>query len=105
MFRSGLDDTHTHTAPKHTQTLKRTSCNTHADNTAYPHTLTHTLLYLYRHRNEITQLEAGVHAIQTTPKFGIGQRCILVQARGGNVLWDCVSLVNDETIAAVEALG
>lgn len=59
-----------------------------------------------RHRNEVAELEPGVHTITTTPKIGIGQRCILVpDGSGGNVLWDCVSFVDEETVAAVEALG
>jgi hypothetical protein len=39
------------------------------------------------------------------PKVGIGQRALLVQTPEGNVLWDCVSLIDETTIAAIEALG
>ena len=55
--------------------------------------------------NVIRPLEPSLLEIATEPKFGIGQRALLVQAAGGNVLWDCVSLVDDATIAALEALG
>lgn len=57
------------------------------------------------HHNSLTPLEPGLTAISTDPKFGIGQRALLVQAPGGNVLWDCVSLVDEATVAAVRALG
>src|SRR5438094_540486 len=57
------------------------------------------------HRNELREEEPGLTGIGTTPEFGIGQRALLVQAPGGNVLWDCVSLLDDETGAAVEGLG
>jgi hypothetical protein len=57
------------------------------------------------HQNTITALEPGLNSIHTDPKFGIGQRALLVQTPAGNVLWDCVSLVDDATVEAVEALG
>ena len=43
--------------------------------------------------------------ILTEPRFGIGQRALLVETPDGNVLWDCVSLIDDETVAAIEARG
>ena len=58
-----------------------------------------------KHHNMVQSLEPGLTEIITKPKFGIGQRALLVQAPEGNVLWDCVSLIDDSTIAAVEALG
>ena len=43
--------------------------------------------------------------IGTKPDFAIGQRALLVQSGGGNLLWDCVSLINDEIVTHVRALG
>jgi len=57
------------------------------------------------HTNEIRPLEPGLTGIGTTPPFAIGQRALLVQTPGGNVLWDCISLLDDATIEAVRALG
>lgn len=57
------------------------------------------------HHNRVNSLETGLTGISTGPKFAIGQRALLVQAPGGNVLWDCVSLIDDATIEAIEALG
>lgn len=86
------------------------------------------------HKNEITQVEANVYSILTTPKVGIGQRCLLllqdleagggaggeagegaggeggrrgraVGDRGGNILWDCSAFLDEATIEAVNALG
>ena len=57
------------------------------------------------HHNVITPLEPGLTEIVTEPKFGIGQRALLVQTSQGNVLWDCVSLIDDATVEAIEALG
>lgn len=43
--------------------------------------------------------------IYTTPKFAIGQRCVLVRTPAGNILWDCVTLLDDATVAEVNRLG
>jgi glyoxylase-like metal-dependent hydrolase (beta-lactamase superfamily II) len=50
-------------------------------------------------------LETGLTGIGTEPKFAIGQRALLVQASNGNVLWDCVSLIDDASVKALEAIG
>jgi hypothetical protein len=57
------------------------------------------------HHNVVRSLEPGLTEIFTEPKFAIGQRALLVETPEGNVLWDCVSLIDQATIAAVEALG
>ncbi len=57
------------------------------------------------HRNVLSTMEPGLSAIETEPKFAIGQRALLVQASKGNVLWDCVSLIDNETVEAIQALG
>jgi hypothetical protein len=43
--------------------------------------------------------------IGTEPRFAIGQRALLVQTPSGNVLWDCISLIDEATIQIVKALG
>jgi hypothetical protein len=57
------------------------------------------------HRNSIRQLEAGLLGIGTEPAFAIGQRALLVKTAAGNVLWDCVALLDDATIEVIGALG
>jgi DNA-directed RNA polymerase subunit RPC12/RpoP len=57
------------------------------------------------HRNAFQQLEPGLIGIATTPEFAIGQRALLVRTPAGNVLWDCISLIDDATVAIVKALG
>ncbi|KAK4129401.1 hypothetical protein N657DRAFT_640019 [Parathielavia appendiculata] len=44
-------------------------------------------------------------SIVTVPKFAIGQRAILIQTPRGNVLWDCVTFLDDETVRRVRAMG
>src|SRR5437867_5424059 len=57
------------------------------------------------HRNSIKEEEPGLIGVGTEPSFAIGQRALLVQAPGGNVLWDCITLVDDQTVERVRALG
>jgi glyoxylase-like metal-dependent hydrolase (beta-lactamase superfamily II) len=57
------------------------------------------------HHNRVKSLETGLTGIGSEPKFAIGQRALLVQTSKGNVLWDCVSLIDAATIQAVEDLG
>jgi glyoxylase-like metal-dependent hydrolase (beta-lactamase superfamily II) len=57
------------------------------------------------HHNVIETQEPGLTSIVTEPGFAIGQRALLVQTPAGNVLWDCISLIDDATIQAVQALG
>ncbi|HWE00143.1 MAG TPA: hypothetical protein VG345_13925 [Bryobacteraceae bacterium] len=57
------------------------------------------------HQNDIAEIAPGVLSIHTQPKFAIGQRALVVRTPGFNVLWDCVSLIDDRTIAAVRDFG
>jgi hypothetical protein len=58
-----------------------------------------------KHKNTIKQEEEHLFSINTVPKFSIGQRAFLIQTPGGNVLWDCVSLIDDATITRIKELG
>ncbi len=55
--------------------------------------------------NRIEEVETGLWGIGTEPRFAIGQRALLVQTPAGNVLWDCISLIDDASAARVESLG
>jgi len=57
------------------------------------------------HRNTIEQIDPGVCSIHTSPKFAIGQRSLLVRSEAGNILWDCISLIDDATVRAIQELG
>ena len=51
--------------------------------------------------NEIRALEPNLTGIGITPSFSIGQRALLLQTPSGNVLYDCISLLDDNAIAAI----
>jgi hypothetical protein len=57
------------------------------------------------HSNKFRRLASGLTTIETTPVFGIGQRAILARTPGGNVLWDCIALIDDATIDFINGAG
>ena len=57
------------------------------------------------HRSLLRAVEPGLTGLSTVPEFAIGQRALLVETPEGNVLWDCVSLVDDEAVRAVRQRG
>ena len=57
------------------------------------------------YRTVLRQEPYGLWGIGTEPKFAIGQRALLVPGEGGNLLWDCVTYLDDDTVAAVTELG
>ncbi len=62
-------------------------------------------LYKNGSRNTVKEHEEGLWGIGTNLPFAIGQRALLLQTEQGNILWDCISLLDDETTAEVERLG
>ena len=57
------------------------------------------------HLNAFRQHEPGLIGIGTQPKFAIGQRALLVCTPHGNILWDCISLIDDATVTLIKGLG
>ena len=57
------------------------------------------------HSNLFRRLAPGLMTIETTPGFSIRQRAILAQTPAGNVLWDCLALIDDATIDVLNGLG
>lgn len=57
------------------------------------------------HRNCWQLLEPGLYGISTEPKLAIGQRALLIKTPEGNVLWDCLSLLDAATAEIVKLLG
>lgn len=55
--------------------------------------------------NNISKEENDLYKIKTEPKFGIGQTSYLIQDNGFNLLWDCISLIDDKTVSRIDELG
>ena len=58
-----------------------------------------------RHAIGWREVTADMLGLGMFPDFAIAQRALLVRTPAGNVLWDCVALLDPATIAIVKALG
>lgn len=57
------------------------------------------------HTVVLREEEPELTGVGLEPSFGIGQRALLVRTRHGNVLWDCVPLLDDAARDRIRALG
>ena len=56
------------------------------------------------HHNVI-RAEGELTGIGTSPRFAIGQRALLVPHGERNVLWDCITLLDDATVSEISERG
>lgn len=57
------------------------------------------------YKNSITLDEEGLYSINSNPNFGIGQTAYLIQDKNFNLLWDCITYIDQDTITLIEDLG
>jgi Metallo-beta-lactamase superfamily len=57
-----------------------------------------------KHRAQIRD-DHGLLGIGTEPSFAIGQRALLIRSPGGNILWDCITVVDEAAVDALRTLG
>ena len=57
-----------------------------------------------KHHNEVRD-DLGLVGIGTEPAFAIGQRALLLRSPQGNLMWDCITVIDDATVDAVRSLG
>jgi hypothetical protein len=57
------------------------------------------------HVNGFREHEPSLIGIGTHPTFAIGQRALLVRTPHGNVLWDCISMLDTATVTLIKSLG
>jgi hypothetical protein len=57
------------------------------------------------HFNAYRQYEPAIIGIGTQPTFAIGQRALIVCAPDGNVMWDCISMLDAATVTLIKGLG
>jgi hypothetical protein len=55
--------------------------------------------------NAYRQHEPGIIGIGTQPSFAIGQRALLIRTPNGNVLWDCIAMLDTATVTLIDGLG
>lgn len=57
------------------------------------------------YKNVISLEEKELFSIATSPSFGIGQTAYLIQGDHFNLLWDCISYIDQPTIEEITRLG
>jgi glyoxylase-like metal-dependent hydrolase (beta-lactamase superfamily II) len=56
-------------------------------------------------RNSIKFKEPGLIGLGIDPQFAISQRALFLRTPKGNVLWDCLPLLDEAVVEMVRALG
>jgi hypothetical protein len=57
------------------------------------------------HQIIIGKLHDNLYELKMNPSFAIGQRALLVLAPEGNILWDCIALLDQPTIEFIHSQG
>lgn len=57
------------------------------------------------HQATVRLEELGLYGIGMEPSFAIGQRALLVTGPQGNVLWDCIPLIDDALVNMIRGIG
>ena len=57
------------------------------------------------HRNQLEDVAPGLTGIATEPRFAIGQQAHLIATPAGNLLWNCISLIDDDTMGEIGRRG
>jgi glyoxylase-like metal-dependent hydrolase (beta-lactamase superfamily II) len=57
------------------------------------------------HTVKISPLTPELYALQVTPAFAIDQRALLLLSPDGNILWDCIPLINEPVIEFIRSKG
>lgn len=60
---------------------------------------------LQHHSVRIIPLTEKVYELTLVPGFAIGQRALLILSDEGNILWDCIPLLNEPTRAFIQSKG
>lgn len=60
---------------------------------------------LRKHSVKLNRLQDRLYEIEINPVFAIGQRGLLVLSEKGNILWDCIPLLDELIIEFIKAKG
>ena len=58
-----------------------------------------------RHSVLVKKINDQLYDLRLVPSFAIGQRAFLIIAPGGNILWDCIPLLNAPVEAFIKSKG
>jgi hypothetical protein len=62
-------------------------------------------MIIANYKNIINLEEKGLYSLKTIPEFGIGQTAYIVQSGDFNLLWDCITYIDEKTIKKINELG
>jgi hypothetical protein len=57
------------------------------------------------HRVKVSRVNERLYTLRMEPAFALGQRAFFVLSPGGNVLWDCIPLLDGATIDFIDSKG
>jgi len=57
------------------------------------------------HKVKIKELTPVLYSLQIEPLFALGQRALLVLSPQGNILWDCIPLLDEPVINFIKSKG
>lgn len=63
------------------------------------------LIESQQYKNNILLEEKNLYSITTAPSFGIGQTAYLIKGNDFNVLWDCITYLDEKTIEEIHQMG
>lgn len=58
-----------------------------------------------KHSVKLNRLHDRLYELEINPMFAIGQRALLVLSEKGNILWDCIPLLDELTIEFIKSKG
>lgn len=59
----------------------------------------------YKNRIERDPVNPSIWSIFSEPQFAIGQRAVFIETAAGNVLWDCIGFLDQDTIDFIHKSG
>jgi hypothetical protein len=57
------------------------------------------------HSIKINKIKDNLYEIDIIPMFAIGQRALLLLSESGNVLWDCIPMLDETTVDFIKSKG
>ena len=58
-----------------------------------------------QHCTKLTRVSESLYSLKIVPDFAITQRAFLALSPQGNILWDCIPLLDEATIAFIKSKG
>lgn len=60
-----------------------------------------------QYKNEFKQddTDGRIWSVFSRPQYAIGQRAVLIKTDAGNILWDCITFLDQETIDFIKSHG